>query len=142
MKWPLKITLNEINVAKSYTAEFQFDVGSNPQPGQKWDLNLPIQLGNFQYVLDSVEAFENGYLFKYHSGKDVPEGTSPAFDIVGYPPEEYHSELRNKGTVVVYSERLVFSLPLPTGKLTVKLNNMEEVPLQGPWTLIWTPPSP
>lgn len=140
VEWPLTITLDEINIAKFYAADFQFDAGVNPKPGQKWDLGFSIQLGNYEYVMDSVEAVENGYLFRYHSGKDVPEGVSPMFNIIGHTPEQNQGVLINKENVVEYSEKLIFSPPLPTGLLTVEMSNMEEVPLQGPWTLTWSPP--
>ena len=42
---PLTITLDQVNIAMFYTFEFQFDAGANPQLGQKWELNLPVQLG-------------------------------------------------------------------------------------------------
>ncbi len=137
---PLKITLDQVNIAKFYTFEFNVDAGANPQTGQKWDLNLPVQLGNYEYVMDSVEMIENGYLFKYHSGTDVPEGTSPMFNLIGPTPKQHSGELRNGKTIVEYSEKLVYSPPLPTGQLTVELTSMETVPLHGPWTLTWSPP--
>lgn len=137
---PLTITLDQVNIAKSYTFEFHFDAGANPQKGQKWDLNLPVHLGSYEYIMDSVEAIENGYLFKYHSGTDVPEGGSLMFNLIGHTPEQGSSELRSGKTIVEYSEKLVFLRPLPTGQLTIDLTLMETFPLQGPWTLTWTPP--
>ncbi len=138
---PLTIALDQINIAKIYTVEFHFDAGANPQVGQKWELNFPVRLGNYAYVMDSVEVVENGYLFKYHSGIDVPKGTSPLFNIISHTPEKDSSELRDGKTTVEYSEKLVYSPPLPTGQLTVELISMETIPLNGPWTLTWTPPS-
>ena len=138
---PLKITLDQVNIANSYTFEFNVDVGLNPQTGQKWELNLPVQLGNYKYVKDSMEVIENGYLFKYHSGTDVPEGTSPMFILTGPHPKKHSSELLNGKTIVTYSERFTYSPPLPTGQLTVELSSMETVPLHGPWTLTWSPPT-
>ena len=138
---PLTITLDQINVATFYTFEFQFDAGDNPQLGQKWELNLPIRLGSYEYVMDTVEVIENGYLFKYHSGTDVPEGTSPLFNIIGHTPEKDSSTLHNGKTTVTYSQQFTYLPPLPTGQLTVQLTSMETTPLQGPWTLTWSPPN-
>ncbi len=138
---PLTITLDQVNIAKFYTFEFQFDAGANPQNGQKWDLNLSVQLGKYEYVMDSVEVIENGYLFKYHSGTDVPEGTSPLFNLIGHTPEQDNSTVNNSKTIFEYSEKLVYSPPLPTGQLTVQLTSDETIPLDGPWTLTWSPPS-
>lgn len=137
---PLTITLDQVNIALFYKFEFQFDAGANPQMGQKWDLNLPVRLGKYEYVMDSVEVVENGYLFKYHSGTDAPDGTSLLFNLIGHTPEQNSSEVRDGETIVTYSEKLTYALPLPTGQLTVELTSDETVPIQGPWTLTWTPP--
>lgn len=138
---PVTMTLDQINIAKTYTFEFHFDVGANPHKGQKWDLNLPIHLGSYEYMMDSVEVIENGYLFKYHSGTEVPEGVSLMFNLIGHTPEQDSSELRSGTTIVEYSEKLLFLPPLPTGQITADLSSMETFPLKGPWTLIWTPPN-
>jgi hypothetical protein len=85
--------------------------------------------------MDSVERVEGGYLFKYHSGTDVPEGQALGLMILGAQPE------KNAGTARAheYSENITFSSP-PTGLLTVELSLYESVTLQGPWKLTWTPP--
>jgi hypothetical protein len=138
---PLTITLDQIDIGVANTSEFNFDAGSNPQVGQTWELNLPIQLGTREYVMDSVEMVEGGYLFRYHSGVDVPAGQSLLFNIPGTSPERNDGTLNAQKTIVEYSERITFSPALPTGPVTVELTLNESVPLQGPWTLTWTPPS-
>jgi len=138
---PLTITLDQVNIAMFYKFEFQFDAGANPQIGQKWELNLPVHLGKYEYVMDTVEVIENGYLFKYHSGTDAPKGTSILFNLIGHTPEQNSSEVRDGKTIVTYSEKLTYASPLPTGQITVVLTSMETAPLQGPWILTWTPPS-
>jgi hypothetical protein len=137
----LTITLDQINIAKTDTTQFTFDAGSAPQVGQKWDLNLSVHLLKYDYVIDSVEVIKNGYLFKYHSGMDVPDGTSPMFNLIGHTPEQDSSALNSGKTIIEYSEKLTYSPPLPTGQLTVQLTSMETIPLDGPWTLTWTPPN-
>jgi hypothetical protein len=107
--------------------------------GQKWELNLPVRLGKYEYVMDSVEVIENGYLFRYHSGTDTPKGTALHFNLIGHTPKQDSSEVRDGETIVTYSEKLTYS-PLPTGHLTVVLTSDEMFPLQGPWTLTWSPP--
>jgi hypothetical protein len=136
---PLTITLDKINLGVSKTSRFNFDAGSVPQTGQKWEINLPIRLGAYEYVMDSVELVEGGYLFKYHSGADVPEGQSLLFNILGTSPEQNAGRVNAQGTKIEYSEKITYS-SLPTGPLTVELTLYESVPLQGPWKLTWTPP--
>ena len=138
---PLTITLDQVDIGVSDTAQFEFDTGFDPQTGQKWELNLPIHLGTYDYVMDSVEMVKGGYLFQYHSGVDVPEGSSLLFNLVGASPESNASTVNAQKTIVEYSERITFSSSPPTGPLTVELTLYESVPLQGPWTLMWTPPS-
>jgi len=137
---PVTITLDEINIGVTNTAQINFDAGSNPQIGQKWELNIPIHLGAYEYVMDSVEIVQGGYLFKYHSGTDVPEGQSLLFNIPDTSPEQNASRVNTQKTIVEYSETITYS-SIPTGPLTVELSLYESVPLQGPWKLTWTPPS-
>jgi hypothetical protein len=140
VKGPVTITLDEINIGVSHPAQFKFDAGSNPQTGQKWELNLPIRLGTYEYVMDSVEMVENGYLFKYHSDTDVPEGQALLFNILGTTPEQNASRVNSQKTIVEYSEDITYSTTPPAGPLTVELSLYESVPLKGPWTLTWAPP--
>jgi len=140
---PLKITLDEIDISTSDTVRFDFDAGPTPQVGQEWQLNLPIHLGRYDYVIDSAEMIQDGYLFKFHSGTEVPEGTSFILDIVGSSQERGSmagSEDRRPKDIVKYSQNITYLVPPPTGQLVVELTLYETIPLQGPWTLTWTPP--
>ena len=91
--------------------------------------------------MDSVEMVEGGYLFKYHSGKDVPEGQSLNPVILGTSPEKNAGSLIADESSVEYSDQITFSSIIPTGLLTVELSLYELVTLQGPWELTWTPPN-
>jgi hypothetical protein len=135
--------LDEITISTSSTVRFDYDTGPNPQPGQVWQLDLPIHLGQYDYVVDSVEMLEDGYVFRFHSGLDVPEGTSFILDIVGSSQERGPAaaeEDRRPQDRVKYSQSITYLVPPPTGPLTVELTLFESIPLQGPWTLTWTPP--
>jgi hypothetical protein len=136
---PLTMTLDQVNVSVSETTQFSIDVGSAPQAGQKWDLDLPIRLRGYEYGIDSVEVIQDGYLFKYHAGIDVPG--SLILNIVGSSPDRQAGEEIRQDAVVSYVERVIYLSSPPTGELTVELTLTETVPHQGPWTLIWMPPS-
>lgn len=141
---PITITLDEITINTSSTVRFDFDTGPNPQPGQTWQLDLPMHLGRYDYVIDSVEMIEDGYVFRFHSGVDVPEGTSFILDLVGSSQERGPSaaeEDHRPKDRVKYSQSINYLVPPPTGQLTVELTLFESIPLQGPWTLTWTPSS-
>jgi hypothetical protein len=139
---PLTITLDQVNITVTDTTQFTFDAGSNPQVGQKWELNLPVHLVNYDYVIDSVEVIKDGYRFNYHSGTDVPEGVSLQIIIIGSSPEQGSGKAINRKSVVTYFDSFTYSDSLPTGQLTVELTLSETVPLQGPWILSWMPPNP
>jgi len=143
---PLKITLDHVNIQKSDTTQFQFDTGPNPQVGQKWQLNLPLKLGGYDYVIDWVEMLKKGYLVRWHSGIDVPEGTSFTLTLPGILPSTsegpWGEEDRSRKDQVIYAQNFLMNGPGPTGILTVELTLYQTVPLPGPWTLNWMPPNP
>lgn len=141
---PITITLDEIDISTSSTVQFDFDTGPSPQPGQTWQLDLPIHLGRYHYVVDSAEMIEDGYVFRFHSGVEVPKGTSFILDIVGSSQERgptSSEEDRRPKTIVKYSENITYLSPPPTGQLIVELTLFETIPLPGPWTLTWSPPA-
>jgi hypothetical protein len=141
----LKITLDQVNIAVTDTTQFTYNAGADPQVGQKWEINLPVHLRSYDYVIDSLEAVKGGYLFKYHSGLDTPAGVGLSINILGVSLDQQNnmqdngSEVDGK-TIREYSNRIVYPAPLPTGQITVELSLTESVPLQGPWVLTWTPP--
>jgi hypothetical protein len=139
VKGPVTITLDQINIVLLDKTQFNFDVGPNPQVGQKMEFNLPIHLRSYDYVIDSVAVIENGYLFKYHSGIDVPQD-SLSLNIPGYSPEQDNGRTTRQETRIEYSKGLIYSAPFPTGQLTVELTVMETTPLRGPWIVTWIPP--
>lgn len=140
VKGPLKITMDEIDISTDDTIQFDFDTGINPQPGQEWKLDLPIHAGRYDFVIDSVTMLDKGYTFKFHSVSEVPEETSWMLSVLGTSQEELgpESSTVNHGR---YTDTMTYLVPPPTGKLTVELTWYETVPLKGPWTLTWTPPS-
>ncbi|HET9914692.1 MAG TPA: DUF4179 domain-containing protein [Anaerolineales bacterium] len=135
---PLTMTLDQIKIGVDHTTQFNFDTGSNPQIGQVWQLNLPVHAGQYEYIIDSVEMIEDGYLFNYHSSIDVPEEVAMFFDIVG---NSSSSSIDDHGSEPVLKYSLIYPDVPPTGQLTVEFSLYESVPLQGPWTLTWIPPS-
>jgi len=54
------------------TAVFKFDVGENPQPGQEWAVNQPIQIGGRTITLETIRAdSRGGYNFSFSGDPDV-----------------------------------------------------------------------
>ena len=140
---PLKIIIDTVNVHKSYTTRFQFDTGLYPQAGQEWQLNQPLKLGGYDYVINWVKMLKNGYQFNWHSGIDVPEGTSYSLLLPGIPASMNEGSTameHHMGNKVAYTQDLLVDGTVPTGALTVELTLYQTVPLAGPWILYWTPP--
>lgn len=143
---PLKITLDQVNIHQSDTFQFQFDTGPDPGSGEQWELNLPFKLGGYDYVIDQVQMLEKGYLLKWHSGIDIPEGTSFSLTIHDLSPSmteaSWGMEDRRQDNRINYARNFLTDEPVPTGILTFELTLYQTVPLPGPWTITWTPPTP
>jgi len=143
---PLKITLDQVNIHQSDTFQFQFDTGPDPGSGEQWELNLPLKLGGYDYVIDQVQMLEKGYLLKWHSGIDIPEGTSFSLTIHDLSPSmteaSWGMEDRRQDNRINYARNFLTDEPVLTGILTFELTLYQTVPLPGPWTITWTPPTP
>jgi hypothetical protein len=138
---PLTITVDSVNIRKHNTAQFQFDAGDHPQVGQEWNLNLFVQLGASDFIVESVTFLGNGYTFTL-SDINLPEGVTPDIEIPdnSLSPFQFDSisstvdNTENKATITLTTT----SLP-PLGKLTIKWGLDEYIPQPGPWSLTWTP---
>jgi hypothetical protein len=118
-------------------AQFEFDVGSDPQPGQVWTLNQQIELAGHTLTLVSISTdSRNGYSFKFESG---PELYSVSVDIEG------HTASGGGGGGGVTGGTFYTSLgyaELPTGKLMVNVSNLVLVKDRVTWDGLWSPSAP
>ena len=136
LSYPLTISYATIEVSPAQPAaaiEWVFDAGSDPQPGQKWDINQEFELAGHNLNLISIRADSRaGYSFEFQSDPHV-EGVS--LQIAGYTavgsgggwgPE------KGKFRVSLSYEQL------PTGKLTVVFSELligsDAVTWQRPWS--------
>jgi hypothetical protein len=109
---------------------------------QQWQLGLPLHLAEYDYVIDTFQRVQKGYVIHFHSGTDVPEGTSYLVDIQGGSAPGNHtsgSEIR-LANEVAYSENFIYSGSPPSGELTVELTLVDTAAVSGPWALTWSPP--
>lgn len=53
---------------------FTFDVGENPQYGQKWDLNIPFTIAGYDFEIVSAQASNFDDVAKVHDYIDGPQG--------------------------------------------------------------------
>jgi WD40 repeat protein len=117
------------------TAQFTFDAGSNPQPGQAWTLNQDIQLAGHTLTLVSVTANSQGdYSFEFHGDSKV---YGASVQIEGYTPNGGGGGGGGGLTNGTFFSSLSFA-QLPTGVLTVTLSNLtligDSVTWQGQWS--------
>ncbi len=117
------------------TAEFTFDAGSNPQPGQEWTPNQEIQLAGHTLTLISITLnSQNDYSFDFQAD---PKVFSASVQIVGYTPNGGGGGGGGGLTNGEFSTSLSYA-QLPTGVLTVTLSDLiligDPITWQGQWS--------
>ncbi len=111
-------------------AEVMFDAGPNPQPGQTWTLNQPIEIGGRAVTLVSVQTDSaNGYSFQFHAQPDVA-GLSISIDG--------HTAVGGGGGGAQgnFSASVMYET-LPKGQLRLLLSDLTFTSPIQTWTLIW-----
>jgi hypothetical protein len=53
--WPLTITVNSVTVNLPDESLFQFDAGTNPQVGQRWDVNIDVPIAGHIVHVQTIE---------------------------------------------------------------------------------------
>ncbi len=138
LTFPLTITFTGVPVHEAdptATAEFTFDAGSNPQPGQEWTINQDIELAGHTLKLISITAdSRGGYSFRFQGDKVYGVGVQIAgFTAVGGGGGSSPEGLVNVS--VAYAQ-------MPTGVLTVILSHLTVTGDPLTWHGQWTPANP
>ena len=124
-------------------AEFAFDAGTNPQPGQEWVLNQDFELAGHTIRLVSIQMLsQSGYGFSFDSSDPAVQTLS--VDISGYIPHGRGEPVGgNAGlTPGKWSEELLDFDVLPKGKLNVVLSNLTLYGEFKTWQVQWSPETP
>ncbi len=124
-------------------AEFSFNAGANPQPGQEWILNQDFELAGHSVRLVSIQMLsQSGYGFSFESSDPAVQTLS--VDISGYLPNgRSEPEGGNAGlTPGKWSEELLDYDVLPKGKLNVVLSNLTLYGEFKSWQVHWSPETP
>jgi hypothetical protein len=115
------------------TAEFTFDAGSNPKPGQEWTPDQDIQLTGHTLKLLSITAdSRNGYNFRLQGDPDL---VSVDIEILGHTTAGWGGS----GSFVdgIFNRHVSYA-QLPSGALTVRLYNLtvngDPVRWEGQWS--------
>ena len=140
---PLTITYTgryTILADPSAQAQFTFDAGTDPQPGQVWELNQDFELAGHKIRLVSIQRLAQlGYGFSFESSDPAVQIVN--VDISGYIP---HGRGEPKGgnaglTPGKWSEELLDFDKLPKGKLNVVLSNLTLYGKLKTWQVQWSP---
>ncbi|MFH1908862.1 MAG: hypothetical protein ABIL11_16020 [Chloroflexota bacterium] len=117
------------------TAEFEFDAGENPQPGQEWILNRDVQIGGRTVHVASVTVDNrDGYTFNFDVDSDV---SSLNVEIPGY-----EALGGGGGRWEGHFERSIIFAKLPAGKLRVHLFELILFGGTQTWQIQWSPENP
>jgi hypothetical protein len=135
--YPLTITVPGVQILPAdpaATAEFSFDAGPNPQPGQEWTPGQEVQLAGHTLKVVSISAdSRNGYSFIVHVD---PEVFGAAFEIVGYASNGGGGGGGGGLTDGQFNVSQSFA-QLPTGILKVRVSNLTilgaPITFQGQW---------
>lgn len=106
---------------------YEFDAGSDPQPGQEWLLNEDLPIPGIALRLVSIRAGENGYSFQFES--------DPPIDGLNIQIEG-HAALGGGGGP--QSRSLVFE-QMPTGKLNLTFSAIYPLKETQTWEGTWQP---
>lgn len=111
-----------------------FDPGSNPQPGQIWELDEKVKVGDFTLQVVSAELNnENELLFEFEANPDVT-----GVMLYGYPPNIKSSRggiptgNQNFTSIIVFRK-------LPTDPFEIQIRSVY-LSVTGEWKINWTPP--
>lgn len=139
--YPLTITIQGAQLIKDTSgakAEFTFDAGANPQPGQEWILDREIQLAGHTLKLISISAdSRNGYAFYF---KGDPSVFSVGVQIVGHTPNGGGGGGSGSPNGM-FSASLSFD-QIPTGELKVIISELTLISDSLTWQTRWSPAVP
>jgi WD40-like Beta Propeller Repeat len=142
---PLTLTLDSLPVELPVKASFTFDPGPDPQPGQVWELNQPVDVGYGK----SLRVLKASY--PTPPVKGMPQQTGLSFDMT--------SDTGLTGAILMdtahpvaggggggggsfadtFSSGFSYSGDFPPGPITIDIQAVS-FSLTGQWQAQWTPP--
>jgi hypothetical protein len=137
--YPLKISIPGYYLQQEDSnskAELTFDAGSDPQPGQEWNLNQKFQLNGHNLTLASITAdSRNGYSFFFTVD---PEVYGASVEIVGYTANGGGGGGSGGLTDGKFNSDLSYA-QIPNGVLTVTVSDLILIGDPITWQGLWTP---
>jgi Tol biopolymer transport system component len=138
---PITLMIETAHTELPVDASFSFDVGSNPQPGDTWELNRPLEVDGHTITVLSAQAIDSnghqGFEFWVDIGSDIE---SVRLIDPEHPPMGGGGGGGGGGGVAetVRMTQLLYGESLPTGLVTIAVQSIA-LNLQGPWQATWTP---
>lgn len=131
--WPLTIHLQAVDAeAFDLSAQFTFDSGQNPQPGQEWLLNQDVPLGDFTMRVEKVVFTGTGYFFEMTAPPDM---RSVNLEILDTTPLGGSGGNDGRGLLTASVD---YDQQPPTGLLNILLY-APTLTARGDWRLQWQP---
>ncbi len=137
---PLTLVLEDAFAEMPVDTSFTFDVGTDPQPGDVWELNQEIDVAGNSLTILSVSAVVSdmgslGYEFKVETagalnGAYLVDREHPVMGGGGGGGGDLPKNV--KITQIIYQNEL------PSGQVTISIPSIS-LKLAGPWQVEWTP---
>jgi hypothetical protein len=134
--WPLTITVDSLDaVLAGPQAEFSFDTGASPQPGQEWTIDEDLDIGGHVLKVLTATRTPDGYAFSFQSDGAI---TGVAVDVQG--PETYIPPAGGGGGGGdgSLSAGVAYAGSVPEGDLTMVIRDAT-IAVPGPWSIEWQP---
>jgi hypothetical protein len=142
LAFPITLSWSGVDISRidpNAKAEFEFDAGSDPQPGQEWTPNQDIQLAGHTLKLVSIAAdSRGGYSFKFEADSQV---VGAGVAIAGYTPNGGGGGGGGGLTNGVFFVSVSYPR-IPTGRLKVTVSDLEVITGSFSWHGQWSPPTP
>lgn len=143
----LKLQLRSLAINAPVARSFFFDPGPNPQPGQRWDLDIPLDLGVTEGRITQAHYYYGTYNYgrrqrAYHRMTfEIQFEANPDYQVetLRYSlegnPRLYGAEVHTRGSAARLEVRM---RELPPGPMTVALHEIG-MRIHGRWSVEWTP---
>ncbi len=142
LAFPITLSWSGVDISRidpNAKAEFEFDAGSDPQPGQEWTPNQDVQLAGHILKLVSISAdLRGGYSFKFEAD---PQVVGAGVAIAGYTPNGGGGGGGGGLTNGVFFADVSYPR-IPTGRLTVTVSDLQAITGSFSWHGQWSPPTP
>lgn len=138
---PARLVIDYVTVHSSPFVSFTIDVGSDPQPGQVWQVNKDVEIDGRTLRVVSAEYVQAGpnepaMLMLYL------ESDSGILTVIAWDKD--HETMFAGGSPATaerpFRSGLHYPNGIPEGTLNIEITSMS-VRRDGPWTLTWSPPA-